>query len=141
MSRHQICHAHCPKGGGGGVLVILLIAAIVAIATAARAAAPAIGHAVRLAVDAVEIGLIAAASLTALALAGWMASAAMRARASRAIEQQALPRHALTVQRAAEAISAPQPLAIEAPKPALADLKAMAAEHGYDMVARQASED
>jgi hypothetical protein len=140
MSRHQICHAHCPKGGGGGVLVILLIAAVAAIGTAARAAAPAIGHAVRLAVDAVEIGLIAAASLAALALAGWVASAAVRARASRAIDSQAVPQHALTVQRGAEAISAPQPLAIEAPKPGLADLKAMAAEHGYDIV-RQASED
>jgi hypothetical protein len=37
-------------------------------------------------------------------------------------------------------VSAPHRLAIEAPRPSLADLKALAAEHGYDVV-RQERED
>ena len=40
------------------------------------------------------------------------------------------------VPAAAETLSAPQRAAIEAPRASLADLKSLAAEHGYDVVRR-----
>jgi hypothetical protein len=47
----------------------------------------------------------------------------------------------LCMLRPAQTLSASQRLAIEAPRPSLADLRALAAEHGYDAVTRHEPQD
>jgi hypothetical protein len=123
---HQVCHAHCPKGGGGLLAVVLVVAAVI-IAASARA----IEHAAEVVL---EVAVITVASVLGLAALGVVAYVALRIHRSHARNRQAITQHAPVAQLAVEAVSAPHRLAIEAPKAALADLKAMAAEHGYDVI-------
>jgi hypothetical protein len=132
-----ICHQHCPRGGfPAGLAVLVVIAALCA--AAARSAAPAIESAARAAIEVIKIAAISAASLCGVAGLGWLVHARQQAHGGRATARQDVSRHAPIAQRAPEALSAPPRAAIEAPRPALADLKAMAAEHGYDVI-RQAT--
>ena len=139
----QICHAHCPKGGGGGALAAL-IAFIVIIAVIAKPAAAAARDAERLAVEVVEylaIGIGAAAVLGGTAVAAVAVHSARQRHTQQAI--QTTSEHARVIAgtvlpEAAQTLSAPQRAAIEAPRASLADLKSLAAEHGYDVVRRDA---
>jgi hypothetical protein len=105
---HQICHAHCPKGGGG----LGIIAAVVAAAVIAAAARPVV-HA---AAVALEVAAIVVASAAALAVLGVMAYGGVRlhrwhARARRAIPQRAQADQALTeAHKAAIGTSRPRPV-------------------------------
>jgi hypothetical protein len=121
MSR-QICHEHCPKGGGSGALLVLL--AVIVIAAIARPV-------VRAAEFMLEVALITAASFLGLAAIAVAAFAALRSRRRHAKDRHVIARRTPIVLRAAETRS--EPLAIEASQPSLADLEALAAEHGYHM--------
>jgi hypothetical protein len=81
-----------------------------------------------------EVILIAAASVTALVAIGAAALLVRYALRCRAMARRAVSSHAPVILRAAEART--EPRAIEAPRRSLADLKALAAEHGYDVIRR-----
>jgi hypothetical protein len=121
------CPHHCPKPRGGGVAAVLVVVVVLAAAAVARPV-------VHAAEDMLKVALIAVASVAGLGAIGAVAYAAMRARASHATTGQTIVRHTPAIESSAQALSTPQPLAIEAPRPDLAVLKAMAAEHGYDVV-------
>jgi len=127
------CPHHCPKDGGSGAAVIIAIALVIAAAGAVRAAARPIEHAAE---TGLEVLAITIASVAGVAAIGGIAYVALRARERRANDITAVSFHPPSVERGAPAISAPQQLAIEPPRPRLADLKAMAAEHGYDLKRR-----
>jgi hypothetical protein len=119
-----ICHAHCPRGSHRGAAVLVVLAAVgaAALCAAVHRAAPAIDSAARTALHVLEIVAITLAAAAALAGAGWIASAALRARASQTTAHHTMPRHTPIGQRAVEALSAPrEPLAIEAPRPYAAE--------------------
>lgn len=129
------------QGGGGGAL--LLLAAVVVIAILIRKPVEhAADTAVRVALDVLEVAAITVASVLGLAVLGAGAYVAVRLHRSHASHRQAIARrNAPAIQRGSQGVSAPKRLAIEAPRPTLADLKALAAERGYDVVVRQAPED
>jgi len=98
---HQICHAHCPKGGGGlGALAVLV--AVIAIAAVARPVA----HA---AVDVLEVAAIVVGSVLGLAVAGGIAYVALRVHRSHARARLTMSRHAPIAQRRSEALSGARP--------------------------------
>lgn len=124
----QICHAHCPKPGGGLAAVLVVLAAIVIAATAR-----AVVHAAEFVL---EVAAIAVTSAVVLAVLGGVAVVAARARRNRANRVTRVSFPAPVLRLTAESISAPRRRAIEAPRPSLAELEALAAEHGYDIVRR-----
>lgn len=118
-----ICHEHCPRGSHRGAAVLVVLAAVVVavLSAAVHRAAPAIDSAARTALHVLEIVAITLAAGAGLAGAGWIASAALRARASQATAHHTM-RHTPIGQRAAQTLSAPrEPLAIEAPRPYAAE--------------------
>jgi hypothetical protein len=137
-----ICHAHCPRGRGGGLgLVVAAVIGVVTAATAVRAEAPAIESAVRTALEVLKIAAITTASLCGVAGLGWLARVRLQARSEHAPERQAISSRVSIAQPRSAAISAPRQLAIEASRPALADLSALEADHDYDVVIPQTTED
>jgi hypothetical protein len=116
--------------------VVLVVAAGLCTA-AVRAAAPVIESAARTAFEVVEITVITLASAGVLAGLGYVMHRQRAASVSHATARQAIPQHA----PAAQALSAPQRPAIEAPRPSLTDLKSVAADRGYDAVTRAHQDD
>jgi hypothetical protein len=94
---HQVCHAHCPRGGGRGALVLLAIIAVVVASSAHR-----IEHAAE---DVLEVAVIAVASVLGLAVLGTAAYVALRVHRSHARTRQALVSHTPIVQRGSQALS------------------------------------
>jgi hypothetical protein len=147
MSR-QICHEHCPKGGGG-LAALLVLLAVVIIAAAARPVEHAADAALQLAITIAAIAAIVIGAAVVLGLGAWTARAVLRARQSRAIGAAPGSSYRVTVAAPVQAVSAPRrsaaapPAAIEAPWVRLADLRALAAEHGYYEIpaSREAPED
>lgn len=122
------CPHHCPPGRSGAAALVALVVLVV-IAAAARP----VVHGAELVL---EVAAIAVTSAVVLAVLGGVAYVAVRARRSRANRvTPALPTPVAS--RESQALSAPQRRAIEAPRPGLADLKALAAEHGYDLIRRE----
>lgn len=121
MVKKVICHEHCPKGGPGTGLVVLVVVTVLC-AAAVRSAAPAIESAARTAIEVLKITVITLASAGGLAGLGYMVRRRRASSASHAMARHALPEHA----RTAQALSAPQRLAIEAPRP---DLYVIRPEH------------
>jgi uncharacterized membrane protein YebE (DUF533 family) len=106
--------------------VLLAVTVIAAIA----------GPVVNAAIGVLEIAAITAASVTVLAAIGGIAYVALRAHNRQAVDHQTIASLTPARQQAAQTLSAPRRLAIEAPRPGLADLQALAAEHGYDIIRR-----
>jgi hypothetical protein len=100
---HQVCHAHCPKGGGGAGAVLVLLAVIVAVAAAG---AHRIVHAAE---DVLEVAVIALASVIALAVLGATAYVALRVHRSHARTRQAVVSHTPAIQRGSRALSGTRP--------------------------------
>ena len=101
---HQVCHAHCPKGGGHGF--VLLVAAVLIIAAIARPV-------VHAAEDVLQVVLITVASVIGVAVLGAAAYAALRARSRRQNRLTAVSFHPPVTRRASQAVSASRPRAIE----------------------------
>lgn len=122
------CPHHCPPEGakGGLVLAAAGVAVVVIIARAAEHAARAAEH---VAVDVLEVAAISLGSAAAVGVLTAVTVLAVRSlrRSHRALAAGVT---------GAQPLSAPQRLAIEAPRSSLADVKALAAEHGYDVVLR-----
>jgi hypothetical protein len=114
MPYHQVCHAHCPKGGAGALLALLAVIVIVLAASAHR-----IEHAAE---DVLEVLLIAVASVSLLAILGTAAYVALRIHRSHARTRQALGSHTPAIQRGSQALSARRTRAIEAARPRLIQL-------------------
>jgi hypothetical protein len=112
------------------VLAVLVLVAIAAIARPVLHAAEVI----------LGVALIAGASLLGLGAIGGIAFLVLRVHRRQARKLQAMSQHARVVQRSSQAVSAPQRLAIEAPRPSLAEVKALAAEQGYDVIRRPADD-
>jgi hypothetical protein len=123
---HQVCHAHCPKGGGSGAVLVLL--AVVVLAAIARP----VVHAASVVL---QVVLITAASVAGLAVIAGVTYGAVRVYRRQAMDRQAISRHA----RTAQALSARPVAAIEAPRPGLADLRVLAAQHGYEVIRQPGS--
>ena len=123
----KICHAHCPDDSGALLAVLGLALAVVL--------AVIIGQVV----ESLFVAIVAASSVLGAAGIGLFAYLIRRDRWSAAESRElAAPRVVVRVipKRTAQAISAPRG-AIEAPRPGLADIEALAAERGYDVI-RQA---
>ena len=84
-------------------------------------------------VDAAWVAAIVASVAGQAVLAGAALPGAC-ARRWHARNRQAISRHTPIVLRAPQATSAPRRAAIEAPRPSFADIRALAAWHGYDMI-------
>jgi hypothetical protein len=96
---HQVCHAHCPKGGGGAGAVLAVLAVIVAVVAAS---AHRIVHAAE---DVLEVAVIAAAVVIGLAVLGATAYVALRVHRSQARNRQAIARHTPAIQRGSRTLS------------------------------------
>jgi hypothetical protein len=103
MPYHQVCHAHCPKGGGGAGAALAVLAVIVAVAAAS---AHRIEHAAE---DVLEVAVIALASAIGLAVLGATAYVAVRVHRSHARNRQAIARHASIALGASQALSGARP--------------------------------
>ena len=62
---------------------------------------------------------------------------ALRVRSRPDRELQGVSRHVLVARRVPGTLSASRRRAIEAPRPGLADIEALAAEHGYDLTCQE----
>jgi hypothetical protein len=103
MPYHQVCHAHCPKGGGGAGAALALLVIIVAVAASS---AHRIEHAAE---DVLQVAVITVASALGLAALAAGAYVALRVHRSHDRNRQAIAGHAPAIQRSAQAISAARP--------------------------------
>jgi uncharacterized membrane protein YebE (DUF533 family) len=103
------CPHHCPPERGGLGAILLVLAVVVIGAAIARPVA-------RAAEVVLEVVLITAASLAGLAVISGVAYVAWRVRRWQAVNRQAIPRQGHAALRGAQAVSAPQRRAIEAPR-------------------------
>jgi len=86
---HQICHAHCPKGGWGWLAAV--IAALVVVLLGARAAAPALG---RLVHEVLVWATVAVTGSGVAAIGGYVAVSATQDRRRRADAARPIPQGA-----------------------------------------------
>jgi hypothetical protein len=123
MSKHQICHAHCPKpSSGGGALVLVLAAVLVLgmLGAAAHAVAPAIDSAIRTAFEILKIAGLTLAGAAVLAGAGWLVHRHREAAGWLANDAARAREHSPAVARLPERFSAARELAVAAPRAPLA---------------------
>jgi hypothetical protein len=129
------CPHHCPRPSGGGGAAIVVLVVLVLVAVLAKPAAHAADDAVHMVITAAEVAAMVLGGVAVLTVVAVGARVAVRARASHAITGRVVQVHQIALP--AQPLPAPQPAAIEAPRPSLADIKSLAAEHGYDVVRRE----
>ena len=127
------CPHHCPPERGGQALAVAAILAGIGLAIAARPV-------VNAARDVLEVVAIVIAAISALAGLAAGVAIALWLRRQHATARLGVSRHTPVPWRGSQAVSAPRPRAIEAPRTTLAELERLAAEHGYDVI-RQAQDD
>lgn len=113
------CPHHCPPERGSGLGIIIAVAVLVAVVAAIRTAMPTIEHTAELAI---EVLVIAVASVVGLAAIGATAYVAVRVHRSQATNRQAIAQQG----RAGQAVSGPHRPAIAARR---APLYVITSEH------------
>jgi anaerobic C4-dicarboxylate transporter len=107
MSRHQICHAHCPDEGGGlAVLAAVLAVALILVAGAVHHEVHQLRH---LADEAVTIGAIIIGSSLGLAILAVVGVKLARSEDFRRALADPVAREREIARAAAPAIEAPRP--------------------------------